>query len=404
MDSITQLTLGAAVGEVVLGRKVGNRAMVWGAIAGTLPDLDVFANFAADETSALAFHRAITHSLTYAALSPLVMGWLVSRMYDPVQRKTFWRDWALTGLSFFMLIALGSLNMPIEAGTVVRIAAIVTMSTLIFPLALGLRELWRKKPGANGNASWRQWGWLFFWAIVTHPLLDACTSYGTQLFRPFADTRVAISNISVADPVYTLPFLICVIIAFFTTRKLKTRRFVNWIGIGLSSAYMLFSFYNKWRVNEVFEHSLQEKQIAYQRFSTTPAILNNILWQCTAETDSAYYYGLYSLLDKQPSVLNFERIPKNHNLLAGHEDDRDIKILKWFSNGYFNVIERPDGSLQLNDLRFGLLSDKVRTDKDYVFKFQLSEENGQLLAHQSREAPDNFKEAWNAYWSRVGGI
>ena len=42
MDSVTQITLGAAVGEAVLGRKIGGRAMLWGAIAGTLPDLDVF--------------------------------------------------------------------------------------------------------------------------------------------------------------------------------------------------------------------------------------------------------------------------------------------------------------------------------------------------------------------------
>jgi inner membrane protein len=41
MDSLTQIVLGAAVGEVVLGKKIGNRAMVWGAVGGTIPDLDV---------------------------------------------------------------------------------------------------------------------------------------------------------------------------------------------------------------------------------------------------------------------------------------------------------------------------------------------------------------------------
>ena len=41
MDSLTQIVLGAAVGEAVLGKKVGNRAMLWGAVAGTIPDLDV---------------------------------------------------------------------------------------------------------------------------------------------------------------------------------------------------------------------------------------------------------------------------------------------------------------------------------------------------------------------------
>jgi len=57
MDSFTQIALGAAVGETVLGKKVGNRAMVWGAVGGTIPDLDILANFFTDEMTALAFHR-----------------------------------------------------------------------------------------------------------------------------------------------------------------------------------------------------------------------------------------------------------------------------------------------------------------------------------------------------------
>ena len=45
MDSLTQIVLGAAVGEAVLGKKIGNWAIFWGAIAGTVPDLDVFLSY-----------------------------------------------------------------------------------------------------------------------------------------------------------------------------------------------------------------------------------------------------------------------------------------------------------------------------------------------------------------------
>ena len=41
MDSVTQIVLGAAVGQAVLGSKVGNKALLYGAVAGTIPDLDV---------------------------------------------------------------------------------------------------------------------------------------------------------------------------------------------------------------------------------------------------------------------------------------------------------------------------------------------------------------------------
>ena len=65
MDSLTQIILGAAVGEAVLGRKIGNKAMLYGAIAGTIPDLDVISSFFTDTVSALEIHRGFTHSIFF---------------------------------------------------------------------------------------------------------------------------------------------------------------------------------------------------------------------------------------------------------------------------------------------------------------------------------------------------
>ena len=63
MDSLTQIVLGAAVGEVVLGRKVGNKAMLWGAIAGTIPDLDVYQSLFFDSLTTNELHRGFSHSI-----------------------------------------------------------------------------------------------------------------------------------------------------------------------------------------------------------------------------------------------------------------------------------------------------------------------------------------------------
>ena len=41
MDSLTQVVLGAAVAEAAFGKKIGNKAILWGGVAGTIPDLDV---------------------------------------------------------------------------------------------------------------------------------------------------------------------------------------------------------------------------------------------------------------------------------------------------------------------------------------------------------------------------
>ena len=73
MDSLSQIVLGAAVGEAVLGRHMGNRAMVWGAVAGTLPDMDVLGQYFLNELDNLAFHRGISHSILASVLGAVVL-------------------------------------------------------------------------------------------------------------------------------------------------------------------------------------------------------------------------------------------------------------------------------------------------------------------------------------------
>ena len=385
MDSLTQITLGAAVGEAVLGKKLGNRAMLWGAIGGTVPDLDVFANLVTDETSAMAFHRAITHSFTFAFAAPLILGYLLHKTY---RRDKFWLNFVYAAGLLFSLLFLGTIFMPIPPLEVLKTSSIVTGTILFFPLLTWLTISMRKnKPKINPEVSWKSWSWLLFWAIFTHPLLDACTTYGTQLFQPFWDYRVAFNNISVADPAYTLPFLLLLIAALLASRRYPLRSVLNYSGIAISSLYLLFTFYNKYKVDQVFKKSLADKGIQYERFMTSPTILNNVLWQGTAEGDTAFYNGVYSILDKEEKVLNFTTIPKRHEIQDKYQDDRTLKILKWFSDEYWTIIPREDGSIQFVDLRFGTFEDNEAGEPEFIFSFDLEEEDGKLIAIPQRDPP-----------------
>ncbi|MCB0589228.1 MAG: hypothetical protein KDD06_28335, partial [Phaeodactylibacter sp.] len=203
---------------------------------------------------------------------------------------------------------------------------------------------------------------------------------------------------------YTLPFLLFVIIALILNRRNRLRPVFNYIGIGISSAYMLFTFYNKMQVNQVFERSLQRDGITYERFMTSPTIFNNVLWQGVAEGDTAYYQGMYSILDSKPEVLNFTVIPKNHYLIRGHEEDRSIRILRWFSNDYYSILRRPDGQLQFNDLRFGSIGQSFDRPEDFVFHFLLEEKNGVFIARESWERDRDMGAAFSQLWERIKGI
>jgi inner membrane protein len=407
MDSLTQVTLGAAVGELVLGRKLGNRAMVWGAVAGTIPDLDVISNLVTDDISALAFHRAITHSFAFAVLAAPILGRLLDRMDG--HRGSFFsreriRDFGSSWVLIFALLSLGSIRMPIPWQEILKISAVVSIAILGFPLLSGFRASLNGMPRAESERpGFRMWTWFFFWSIVTHPLLDACTTYGTQLFQPFSDYRAAINNISVVDPIYTLPFLICVIIASRLAKGGKWRIIINGFGIALSSLYLIISMIHKHKVDHIFEKSLNAREIQTERYLTSPTIFNNILWQGIAEGDTAYYYGLYSLLDKRPVVDSFVVIPKHHEWLTPYATHRSVRVLKWFSDGYYMVFKRQDGRMQFSDLRFGTMTGRFEGERDMVFGFILEERDGVLVATSTDERPTEAGEGLRQLWQRMLG-
>jgi inner membrane protein len=76
MDSLTHIVLGAACGKIVLGKKIGNKALLFGAIGGTIKDLDVFIGklLYTNKMQAMAFHRGFMHSLLCAVLATFVFG------------------------------------------------------------------------------------------------------------------------------------------------------------------------------------------------------------------------------------------------------------------------------------------------------------------------------------------
>ena len=339
MDSLTQIVLGAACGELVLGKRIGNKALLFGAIGGTIPDLDVFIGgwLYGNEIDAMAFHRGFMHSILFAFLGSFFFGWITFKLYNKGKR--------------------------------------VETTTL------------------------KNWIWLYFLAIFTHPILDSFTPYGTQLFLPFSNYRVAFNNISVVDPLYTLPFLVCLIVAMFYNRK-RTRR-ATWVkaGIYISSAYMLFTLGNKIYVDTVFKDSFDKAGVTYSRYSTQPTIFNNVLWYGVAETEKEYKVGFYSLFDKKRSVDTILTIPKNRKLLDVNHPD--IKTLIWFSNGYYNLAPMDASkNIQYLDLRYPLLNPTKATTS--MFRFELKEDGNRWnMVPFSGNRPS--KEDLNEFFKRFSG-
>jgi inner membrane protein len=93
MDLVTQTVLGAAVGEVVLGKKAGNKAILWGAIGGLLPDLDVLITPFFNDVDGLFIHRGFSHSLIFAFLVAPPLGWIIRKIYAS-KLNISWLQWS----------------------------------------------------------------------------------------------------------------------------------------------------------------------------------------------------------------------------------------------------------------------------------------------------------------------
>ncbi len=237
MDSVSQIALGAAVGVAVMGRRTALwKSALWGAVAGTLPDLDVFIDHG-DAVRNMVLHRAQTHAL-------------------------FW-------LTLFSL-----------------------------PFAAAVARLHREWP------HWRRW-WLAMWlALITHPLLDAMTVYGTQLGLPFTNHPFGVGSVFIIDPLYTLPLLVGTGIALVTTRLRA-----NALGLALSTLYLGWGVIAQQHVSQVVRNTLTRQGIAAERVLVTPTAFNSVAWRVVVMQREQYLEGFYSLLDRE-STIAFDRFER----------------------------------------------------------------------------------------------
>lgn len=335
MDSLTQIVLGASVGEAVLGKKVGNKAILWGAIAGTIPDLDVILRSFTDEISATQMHRGFSHSIVFAVLIAPLLGWIAKKIHFKLK-----------------------------------------------------------------DVSFKDWTKLFFLTTVTHPLLDAHTTWGTQFFWPF-NYRLAYQNIFVVDPLYTLPFLMFLIIVMTLKKDNPKRSKFNTIGLSVSTTYLILTLIFKWISFQEFKEGLQNQEIEYVEMDTKPSPLNAILWSSLIETKKGYRTAYYSLFDKQEITYSKEFL-KNHHLLKPYLDQKVIKQLIDISAGWYRIEEK-NGKLLFWDLRFGQMGMDV-DNASFLWYYELSiDESGNVSAIKRQPEIKNFKMVFKELLNRMKG-
>ena len=331
MDSLTQIVLGAAVAAAIAPRHHRRAALLAGAALGTLPDLD---------------------SLPIMLLTD-----------DPVARMTLHR-----GLSH---------------------------SLLVLPL-LGTAIWWLFRRFGNGRVAEapRRWFWAIQAALITHPLLDAFTVYGTQLLWPLATPPVMWSSVFIIDPMYTVWLLVACVVAWFA-RGRPLARHALLAGLALSSAYLGWSLVAKGMVERQAQHSLAAMGLEDAPRFSVPMPFNTLLWRVVAMTPEGFVEGERSLVADRGPML-FRAHGSDVAALEAAAAVPAVRRLDWFTHGFLKARQR-DGRLELSDLRMG-------AEPDYTFVFAVAERDGQAWR---AAGPEQVRVPWEAsrrlgdMWERI---
>lgn len=247
--------------------------------------------------------------------------------------------------------------------------ALFWLTLLSLPLGWGVAALARER------SQWRRW-WLAVWlALITHPLLDAMTIYGTRLFLPFSDTPVGVGSLFIIDPAYTAPLLLGTLAAVLLGRRAAALR-LNAAGLVLSTAYIGWSVAAQAHVEGVARTALTAQGLAADHLLVTPTPFNTLAWRVVAidEAGSAYREGFYSLLDAPAPPAErivFDRFERGNALAAEAAGLDAVRRIQAFSDGFWAMSER-DGRLFISDLRMG-------QEPAYAFVFAVAERKSPLV-------------------------
>ena len=287
MDTLTQAALGAAIGEAGFRSRLGGRAVVFGAICGLVPDLDVLFRVAGPWAS-LEYHRGVTHSVLALPLFAVPVGWM------------------------------------------------------------GCRFLGK-------SSELMTWVHLAFWALITHPLLDTCTSYGTQLLAPFSDRRFSTDALGIIDLLYSVPLFASCWASRWGSDALRRR--MSRGALVVSTLYAVMAHVWSAQAREMASTSLSQMGVEVVQLRTPPPpIFSGLRRMVAVDSEGTIWAANVSVWF--PRELSWVTIdgandPRIDALMKTDEG----RIFEWFADGYARAEWLDERTVVVRDHRYGMFSD-----------------------------------------------
>ena len=294
MDPVSQGVVGAAFAQAAAKRTTLATVAWYGALGGMAPDLDVLFQSPTDPILFLEFHRQFTHSLVF--------------------------------------IPIGAL--------------------LVFAVLRSIANRVRMLQGLSAGQAYLA----CLMGYATHGLLDACTSYGTQLLWPFSNARIAWDTMSIVDPLFTVPLVVLVVAA-----SRSKRVWLSWIACGWMLSFFAFGWLQQERALQAASQVAQIRGHEPLRLSVKPSFANLLVWKAIYEFDGYYYVDAVRVGTRAhwypgARVRKLDLARDFPGLGPATRQAQDIERFRWFSDDYLSVMEE---SPRIVDMRYSLVPNEI---------------------------------------------
>jgi inner membrane protein len=347
MDSLTQLVLGATTCVLIAPKTHIKRAALYGMVLGTLPDLDVFYNHH-NPILNMVLHRSMTHSLYVLSCAALLI-FMLCALFDGklrYQKQNYYEEYSIN------------------------------------------KSLW-----------YLRWLGAFWLALITHPLLDWFTIYGTQLFWPFNKTPYGLGNIFIIDLVFTIPLIIATIICFKKHMHNSKKIVYLHLCCMFSCLYLIVSLLFQYKVNNDVSHYLKKQNIHIQQnqllVSASP--FNILVWRVVLRLPNEYRETYVSIFadHARTDELIWKKIKIDDIWIAKLQHIDNAKRMMLFTHGFFSITQDSNKQLYITDLRMG-------SEPYYNFSFKVAHIDAQNniipVEVQRRERENNNPYGYYLKW------
>ena len=306
MDPLSQGSLGAALAQSGTGNGNSKQhikaATLLGCCAGLAPDLDILIFSPTDPLLFLEFHRQFTHSLFFIPIGAL----LVAAVLHP---------W------------------------------------------LGRRPGKGVGEGMESGFSFRTSYLYCLLGYATHGLLDACTTYGTQLLWPFSDLRVAWNSVSIIDPLFTLPIIGLIVTGIIRRQPWFGRAAILW-----ALAYLCLGIIQRDRAMAAGYELAAARGHTPVRLEAKPGFANLLLWKLVYEADGKFHVdavrvGASRKVHEGETAIKLNLPAHFPWLPMDSQQARDVERFRWFSNDYLAL--DPAVPNRIIDVRYSVVPNEI---------------------------------------------